>query len=106
MTAETHKCTWAKPTRRRASPRRRAKSSGSWRRERSTSPTGLAILRSALGEHEQAFALLERAYSAHDQQLVWIGVEAAYNPQLRSDPRFQDLLRRIGLGSNLAARER
>jgi TolB-like protein/DNA-binding winged helix-turn-helix (wHTH) protein/Tfp pilus assembly protein PilF len=70
------------------------------------SPTGLAILHSALGEHERALALLERAYSAHDQQLVWIGVEGAYSPQLRSDPRFQDLLRRIGFANNLAARER
>lgn len=61
------------------------------------SPNGLAILHAALGEREQAFALLERAYSAHDQQLVWLGVEGAYSPQLRSDPRFKDLLRRIGL---------
>jgi TolB-like protein/DNA-binding winged helix-turn-helix (wHTH) protein/Tfp pilus assembly protein PilF len=65
------------------------------------SPVGLAILHTALGEQEQALALLERAYSAHDQQLIWLGVEArpeggSFAP-LRSDPRFQDLLRRIGL---------
>src|SRR4029450_5777870 len=39
------------------------------------SPTGLAIIQAALGEKDKAFALLERAYSAHDQQLIWLGVE-------------------------------
>jgi TolB-like protein/DNA-binding winged helix-turn-helix (wHTH) protein/Tfp pilus assembly protein PilF len=67
------------------------------------SPVGLAILYAALGEQEQALSLLERAYGAHDQQLIWLGVEAkseaySFGP-LRSAPRFQDLLRRIGLKS-------
>lgn len=61
------------------------------------SPVSLALIYTALGERERAFALLERAYSAHDQQLVWIGLEGASDPTLRADPRFQDLLRRIGL---------
>ena len=60
------------------------------------SPIGLAILHLALGEREQTFALLERAYSAHDQQIIWLGVNGGFD-SLRSDPRFQDLLRRIGL---------
>jgi tetratricopeptide (TPR) repeat protein len=60
------------------------------------SPTGLAILHTALGEREQAFALLERAYTEHDFQLVFLGVEEEFNP-LRSDPRFTDLMRRVGL---------
>jgi TolB-like protein/DNA-binding winged helix-turn-helix (wHTH) protein/Tfp pilus assembly protein PilF len=65
------------------------------------SPVGLAILHAALGEREQALALLERAYSAHDQQLIWLGIESRSEggsfAALRSDPRFQDLMRRIGL---------
>jgi hypothetical protein len=60
------------------------------------SPTGLAIIHAALGETEKAFALLERAYSVHDQQLIWLGIEGKYL-SLRSDPRFSDLMRRIGL---------
>jgi TolB-like protein/DNA-binding winged helix-turn-helix (wHTH) protein/Tfp pilus assembly protein PilF len=64
------------------------------------SPTNLALVYNALGERDRAFALLERAYSAHDQQLVWIGLEGKHDPVLRSDPRFQDLLRRVGLPDN------
>ena len=56
----------------------------------------LAILLTALGEREQAFASLEQAYRAHDIQLQYLGVEAGLDP-LRSDPRFADLVRRVGL---------
>lgn len=60
------------------------------------SPTGLAIIYASLGEKNKALALLERAYSLHDQQLIWLGVDGGYDP-LRADPRFEDLMRRIGL---------
>lgn len=60
------------------------------------SPVGLAMIHTALGEQAKAFALLERAYSLHDQQLIWLGVEKGFAP-LRADSRFQDLMRRIGL---------
>jgi eukaryotic-like serine/threonine-protein kinase len=59
------------------------------------SPMGLAAIYAAVGEKDQAFALLEKAYSAHDQQLIWLG-----GPELaplRSDPRFRDLVRRVGV---------
>ena len=59
-------------------------------------PAALAIVYSALGEKEQAFALLERAFAAHDQQLIWLGLEAGFEP-LRDDPRFDDLMRRVGV---------
>ena len=60
------------------------------------SPAELAILYAALDEREQAFAALEKAYATHDLQLQTLGVDAAFD-SLRSDSRFQDLLRRIGL---------
>jgi serine/threonine protein kinase/TolB-like protein/tetratricopeptide (TPR) repeat protein len=60
------------------------------------SPGELAILYAALGERERAFASLERAYAAHDLQLQYLGTDPAFD-NLRSDPRFADLLRRIGL---------
>jgi hypothetical protein len=60
------------------------------------SPGEVAILLAALGERDQAFASLEKAYDQHDLQLQYLGADPAYDP-LRSDTRFQDLLRRIGL---------
>jgi serine/threonine-protein kinase len=48
----------------------------------------------ALGEFDQAFALLGRAYEEHAFELVFLKVEPENDP-LRSDPRFQDLLRRM-----------
>jgi TolB-like protein/Tfp pilus assembly protein PilF len=56
----------------------------------------LAILLAALGERDQAFASLEKAYRLHDLQLQYLGADPAYD-SLRSDVRFQDFLRRIGL---------
>jgi serine/threonine protein kinase/Tfp pilus assembly protein PilF len=61
------------------------------------SPGELPVLYAALGEREQAFASLEEAYAAHDLQLQYLGVDPALD-SLRGDPRFQDLMRRVGLG--------
>lgn len=50
----------------------------------------------ALGDKERAFAFLEKAYVQHSTELVSLKVNPAYD-SLRSDPRYQDLLRRVGL---------
>jgi serine/threonine-protein kinase len=60
------------------------------------SPGELAVLYLALGEREKAYASLEQAYAVHDSQLQFLGVDPSFDP-LRSDPRFQDLMRRVGL---------
>jgi len=44
----------------------------------------------------KAFAYLEKAYSQHSSTMTALRVDPVYDP-LRSDPRFQDLLRRAGL---------
>ena len=62
------------------------------------SPAELAMLYTAMGAREEAFALLERAYEAHDLQMQYLGVAPEFDP-LRSDSRFQDLMRRVGLKS-------
>jgi adenylate cyclase len=64
--------------------------------EQYVSPGELAKLHAALGEREQAFASLEKAYAMHDIQLGFLGVDPEYD-SLRSDPRFADLVRRVGL---------
>lgn len=48
------------------------------------------------GEKEAAFAILEDAYRSHSIALIAIKVDPVYDP-LRSDPRFQELLRRVRL---------
>jgi tetratricopeptide (TPR) repeat protein len=64
--------------------------------EEYVSPVELSVLYNALGEREQAFALLEKAYAERDLQLQFLRVETTFD-ELRSDARFQDLLRRVGL---------
>lgn len=49
-----------------------------------------------LGEKDQAFEWLEKAYALHADGLVRLKEELAYD-SIRSDPRFQDLVRRVGL---------
>jgi TolB-like protein/predicted Zn-dependent protease len=60
------------------------------------SPAHLAIFYSALGEPDQAFATLEKGYAERSPSLQILKVDPAFD-SLSSDPRFQDLLRRMGL---------
>lgn len=55
----------------------------------------MATLHAALGEKDKAFAELEKAYETREHYLIWIKVDPRLE-LLRDDPRFQDLLRRIG----------
>jgi len=49
-----------------------------------------------LGEKDEAFTWLERAYKEHSNILLFLKVHPYFDP-LRDDPRFKDLLRRVGL---------
>ena len=60
------------------------------------SPAELADFYAGLGDREAVFDSLERAYAAHDLQLQYLKVDSNLDP-FRSDPRFQDLVRRVGL---------
>ncbi|HLW78339.1 MAG TPA: hypothetical protein VKU44_01965, partial [Terriglobia bacterium] len=56
----------------------------------------LALAYSGMGHKDEALASLEKAYSEHSHAVIAIKVDPAYDP-LRSDPRFQELLRGVGL---------
>ena len=58
----------------------------------------LALIYAALGEKDKAFAELEKAFAERDYLLPRIKVEPFLDP-LRDDPRFQDLIKRMGLPS-------
>jgi len=56
----------------------------------------LAMGYAALGNLDRAFACLERAFQAKSAGLIYLHLDPGYAP-LRADPRFADLVRRIGL---------
>jgi TolB-like protein/Flp pilus assembly protein TadD len=56
----------------------------------------LAAIHVGLGEKDQAFQLLDNAYKARVDRLVYLKVEPMADP-IRSDPRFAQLLAKIGL---------
>jgi TolB-like protein/DNA-binding winged helix-turn-helix (wHTH) protein/Tfp pilus assembly protein PilF len=49
-----------------------------------------------LGDYDEAFAWLEKAYKEQSNSLQFLKVQPFYDP-IREDPRFKDLLRRVGL---------
>jgi tetratricopeptide (TPR) repeat protein len=55
-----------------------------------------AAISVALGDERQSFELLERAYGEHSFHMVYLKVWPQFNP-VRNDPRFQDLIQRLGL---------
>lgn len=69
-------------------------------KERSTQtyvqPMWKAVIHIGLGEKDQAFDWLQRAFEDRSVWLVYLKVDPFFNP-LRSDPRFADLMGRVGL---------
>jgi tetratricopeptide (TPR) repeat protein len=56
----------------------------------------LAVICAALGEKDQAFNWLEKAFRERDPYLLNLNNYFSLDP-LRSDARFTDLLKRMGL---------
>lgn len=65
-------------------------------RRRYVSSYSLAEVYATWGDKDRAFAWLEKAYQEHAFLLVYLKAEPELD-SLRSDPRFADLLRRMGL---------
>jgi hypothetical protein len=54
----------------------------------------MAVVYTGLGERTSALEWLEQARSRRAEGFYWVRVDPRLDP-LRSDPRFQDLLRRM-----------
>ena len=63
--------------------------------ERYTAPVNIAMLYIGLGERDEALKWLERGIEQREPRLVFLKVDPMFN-DLRSDPRFQELLKRVG----------
>ncbi|HSP62537.1 MAG TPA: protein kinase [Pyrinomonadaceae bacterium] len=63
--------------------------------QRYVSPGNIALIYNGLGQADETLAWLERGYERRDPKMVFLKVEPKWN-NLRADPRFQDLLRRVG----------
>ena len=63
-------------------------------------PVQFAIVHAGLGNTDSAFVWLEEAYRQRDVTLRWRVLTPGLR-ELRSDPRFADLLRRLGLSAGL-----
>jgi TolB-like protein/tRNA A-37 threonylcarbamoyl transferase component Bud32/Tfp pilus assembly protein PilF len=65
-------------------------------KQRYVCPYEVAVIHLHLGDKDQALKWLQKAYAEHESCMAWLKVDPRFDP-LRSDPRFADLLRRIGL---------
>jgi Flp pilus assembly protein TadD len=67
-------------------------------KERYVSSYGMALIYVGLGDKETALGCLEREYERHSTWMAHLKVDPRLDP-LRSDPRFADLGRRVGLSN-------
>lgn len=65
-------------------------------RERYVPAYGFAFAYAAIGDKDQAFQWLERSLQDRAWEITYVKVDPAMD-SLRSDPRFNDLVKRIGL---------
>jgi TolB-like protein len=59
-------------------------------------PTYFGMLFAGLGDRDKALDWLEKAFDERADGLTWLNVEPMLD-EIRNDPRFQNLIRRIGL---------
>jgi tetratricopeptide (TPR) repeat protein len=59
-------------------------------------PAFIAFVHGLSGENDRAFDFLEKAYKVRDGNLTDLNSDPIWDP-IRADPRFRDLVRRVGL---------
>ena len=57
-------------------------------------PYGVALVYAGMGDKDQAFHWLEKAFDDRANRLVWLRFDPRWD-SIRSDPRYADLVRRI-----------
>ena len=57
---------------------------------------GVALVYAGLGDRDSAFKWLDKAYDERTHWLVWLKLDPRWDT-LRADPRFAELVRRVGL---------
>jgi len=70
-----------------------------WEKRRLNQPRYFEIAKLCLrlGRRDEAFSWLEKAYEARYQSMPNIKIAAQWLDPVRSDPRYADLMRRVGL---------
>ena len=71
-------------------------------KQKYVAPYFLAGIQIGWGENDRALEYLETAYEEHSNWLIYLHIDPSMDG-LRDDPRFQDLLRRVGLPTLTAA---
>lgn len=65
-------------------------------RENNVPAYNYAMIYNGLGERDEELSYLEKSLEEREVQISFIGIDTRWN-ELRDDPRFQNLLRRVGL---------
>jgi len=60
------------------------------------SPSYVSLVYQALGDRDAEYAWLDKSYDDRAEFLLWLNVDPVYDSE-RSDPRFQAMVRRVGL---------
>jgi TolB-like protein/DNA-binding winged helix-turn-helix (wHTH) protein/Flp pilus assembly protein TadD len=68
-------------------------------KEEYVTPYGMALIFAGLNDREQAIHWLQKAYEDRSHWLVWLNLDPRFD-NVRSDPRFADLLRRMHFPGN------
>jgi len=63
----------------------------------------IATIHAALGETDQTFAWLERAFEDRSTLIVWLPWDPVFDG-MRTDPRYEEMAARLSVGSQIAAR--
>jgi len=68
-------------------------------RQRYVPAYAVAVIHAGVGDRDRALRWMDVAFEERSHWLIWLGLDPRLDP-LRADPRFADLMRRVGLPSS------